>query len=138
MKRRKSRELAFKLLYALELSGDNSQSVIDSFSAVNSTSKEQDEKDRQSWDYAVQIFKWTLEASKVLDVELSKVISNWSLDRLSRVDKVLIYMACAEIQFGGVPHEVVINEVLEMSKSYGDKSSSSFINGVIDSWYKSR
>jgi N utilization substance protein B len=132
MNRRQSRELAFKLLYARELSGNEARQVLDSFASVSAKAE------LDNWDYAVQIFNWTIDGSKILDAELTKVISNWSLDRLSKVDKVLIYMACAEIQNGGAPHEVVINEVLEISKSYGDKSSSSFINGVIDSWYKSR
>lgn len=132
MNRRQSRELAFKLLYARELSGNEARQVLESFASVSAKAE------LDNWDYAVQIFNWTIDASNVLDAELSKVISNWSLDRLSKVDKVLIYMACAEIQNGGAPHEVVINEVLEISKSYGDKSSSSFINGVIDSWYKGR
>jgi N utilization substance protein B len=132
MNRRQSRELAFKLLYARELSGNEARQVLDSFASVSAKAE------LDNWDYAVQIFNWTIDGSKILDAELTKVISNWSLDRLSKVDKVRIYMACAEIQNGGAPHEVVINEVLEISKSYGDKSSSSFINGVIDSWYKSR
>jgi transcription antitermination protein NusB len=138
MKRRQSRELAFKLLYARELSGNEASSVLDSFASVNSDTTKAKKAKLESWDYAVQIFNWTIDASKELDIQLSKLISNWSLDRLSKVDKVLIYMACSEIQNQGAPYEVVIDEVLEISKSYGDKSSYSFINGVIDSWRKSR
>ena len=138
MKRRKSRELAFKLLYALELSGNDPMTVLNSFTSLKSPASDNQQEDSDIWDYAVQVYNWTVDLSSALDADLPSVISNWSLDRLSKVDKVLIYMACAEIQSAGAPYEVVINEVLEISKCYGDKSTPSFINGVIDSWYTKR
>jgi len=129
-KRRKSRELAFKLFYALELSGDSKASVMNRFSAVS------DSTDKEVNEYALSIFNWATEMTEELNTIMPDVISNWSMARVSKVDKSLIYLACAEIKKGGVPVNVVINEYVELAKAFGDKDAASFVNGVVDSWYK--
>ena len=129
-KRRKSRELAFKLFYALELSGASKSYVMDKFSAVS------DSTDKEVNDYALSIFNWATEMTEELNTAMPDVISNWSMARVSKVDKSLIYLACAEIKMGGVPVNVVINEYVELAKAFGDKDAASFVNGVVDSWYK--
>ena len=128
--RRKSRELAFKLFYALELSGDSKASVMNRFSAVS------DSTDKEINEYALSIFNWATEMTEELNTIMPDVISNWSMARVSKVDKSLIYLACAEIKKGGIPVNIVINEYVELAKAFGDKDAASFVNGVVDSWYK--
>ncbi|MFH1223048.1 MAG: transcription antitermination factor NusB [Pseudomonadota bacterium] len=130
MKRRKSRELAFEMFYALELSGEPREKVVERFSSTDKA------KDKEVLEYALQMFNWAVDSSDELSDELSSVIKNWSLDRLSKVDKSLIYLACAEIMNGGTPSTVVIDEFVEMAKTFGDANSPAFVNGVIDSWHK--
>lgn len=130
MKRRKSRELAFKLFYALELSGDSRASVLERFSAVS------DSEDKEVNEYALSLFNWATEMTEELNTVMPDIISNWSMARVSKVDKSLIYLACAEIKKGNVPVNVVINEYIELAKAFGDKDAPSFVNGVVDSWYK--
>jgi transcription antitermination protein NusB len=130
MKRRKSRELAFKLFYALELSGDSKASVLEKFSAVS------DSDDKEINNYALSLFNWATEMTEELNTVMPDVISNWSMARVSKVDKSLIYLACAEIKKGGVPVSVVMNEYIELAKAFGNEEAASFVNGVVDSWYK--
>jgi len=130
MKRRKSREIAFELFYAFELSGDTKEKVLQRFSSIKNGT------DKEIYDYAVQLFNWTVDSNEDLDREITKTVKNWSLDRLSKVDKSLIYLACTEIKKGGTPASVVINEFVELAKTFGDKNSPGFINGIIDSWHK--
>ena len=130
MKRRKSRELAFKLFYALELSGDSRASVLERFSAVT------DPEEKDVKEYALSLFNWATEMTEELNTVMPDIISNWSMARVSKVDKSLIYLACAEIKKGGVPVNVVMNEYIELAKAFGDKDAPSFVNGVVDLWYK--
>ena len=130
MKRRKSRELAFKLLYALELSGDSKVSVLEKFSAVASS------EDKEVYDYAIKLFDWATKMTEELNTVMPGIISNWSMSRVSKIDKSLIYLACAEIKLGGVPASVVMNEYIELAKAFGDKEAPSFVNGIVDSWSK--
>ena len=56
---------------------------------------------------------------------------NWSIDRISKIDKSLLMLAIYEIQYKEIPFKVVINEVVELAKKYGEETSASFINGVL-------
>ncbi len=132
MKRRQSRELALKFLYATEISGSKH---VDSVKRHASFEKG---IDPEVHDYALKIVNWTLDSYKELEGQLKLVIKNWSMDRLTKIDKTLIYMGCSEIKQGGQAPAVVINELVELAKQYGDKESPAFVNGVIDAWVKMR
>ena len=132
MKRRQSRELALKLLYATELSKSDSADSIKRHASFEKVI------DPEVHEYALKIVAWTLESYNELEKQLKLVIKNWSMDRLTKIDKTLIYMGCAEIKQGGQAPAVVINELVELAKQYGDKESASFVNGVIDAWVKMR
>ena len=56
---------------------------------------------------------------------------NWTIDRISKIDKALLILAIYEIQYKENPFKVVINEVVELAKKYGEDTSASFINGVL-------
>lgn len=132
MKRRQSRDLAFQLVYAMELSSESRESVLKRFSEISA------KMDSDENAYAVQLFDWTLEMTADLNDSLKPILQHWSLDRLSKVDKSLIYLGCSEIEMSQTPASVVIDEMVELAKIYGDKDSPSFVNGVIDSWRKKR
>ena len=68
--------------------------------------------------------------------EIIKQISNnlksdWKLERISKVNIALLKLAIYEMLYKNVPYKVVINEVVELAKRYGEDASSSFINGVL-------
>ena len=58
------------------------------------------------------------------------------LDRISKVNLVLLKLAIYEILYTEVPYKVAINEVIELSKKYGDETSPNFINGILASIVK--
>jgi transcription antitermination protein NusB len=123
-KRRKSREIALQMLYAKEVSGDSEY-------AVKTSGEETEIKE-----YAVQLYNWVMELLPGLDKELDDVISNWKLDRLSRIDINLIRLGCAEFKKSGLSLNIVADEIVELAKRFSDKESSDFVNGVLDSWAK--
>lgn len=128
-KRRKSREIAFQLLYARELSGVSGESVINEIRELNI------DTDSDVFEYSVQLFGWTVEEQEKIDAGIKEVVSNWSMDRISPIDKNLIRLGCAEMLKGGLAVGIVINEIIELAKEFGDKDSPVFVNGVLDSWY---
>lgn len=72
-----------------------------------------------------------------LDTESEKLIEdladNWELDRIAKMDVLLLKMAFAELQsFESIPTKVTINEYLEISKYYSTPKSNVFINGILD------
>jgi N utilization substance protein B len=60
-------------------------------------------------------------------------VSNWEMDRIALIDKLLLRMGiCELIYFEDIPPKVSINEVIEISKKFSTAGSAKFINGVLD------
>tara|TARA_B100001750_G_scaffold239388_1_gene247375 strand:+ start:1373 stop:1564 length:192 start_codon:yes stop_codon:yes gene_type:complete len=56
------------------------------------------------------------------------------MDQLSLVDRSLLRLAVFELViYGESPYRVVINEAVELAKSFGSENSSKFVNGVLGS-----
>lgn len=74
--------------------------------------------------------------------KLEKIISNslkkWTIDRLDKIDLTILLIGTYELKYiEETPQKVVINEAINLAKSFGSKDSKSFVNGVIDSIAKS-
>lgn len=55
----------------------------------------------------------------------------WDISRISKVNTALLKLATYEIVYAKLPYKVVVNEVVEIAKKYGDENSPSFINGIL-------
>lgn len=120
------RELTFKLLYSLEIQKSHEEEDIELYF---------EDMELDSNQVKEQIKEEVLEIENHND-ELIEQISNnlksdWKLDRISKVNISLLKLAIYEMLFKKVPYKVVINEVVELAKKYGEDTSSSFINGVL-------
>jgi N utilization substance protein B len=78
-----------------------------------------------------------LRKSIVLDKEnetlIDELTANWELDRIAKMDVILMKMAITELQiFNNIPTKVTLNEYIEISKFYSTPKSNGFINGVLD------
>lgn len=130
-KRRQSRELAFKLLYAMDLSGDDKSIVKGRFKSTFN------DVDKEVWEYAIKLFDKASDNINSLDSIISKLANNWSIDRISKIDKNILRLGISEINIKEVDFSIIINEFIEISKTFGDKDSHRFINGILDSYAKS-
>lgn len=64
---------------------------------------------------------------------IDQLTKNWELDRIARMDVILMKMAMTELQFfSSIPKKVTLNEYIEISKFYSTPRSNSFINGILD------
>ena len=76
--------------------------------------------------------KTILQSEKSMEL-ISKYTQNWDIDRIARLDTVLMKIAITEFtSFPSIPVKVTINEYLEISKNYSTEKSRVFINGILD------
>lgn len=69
-----------------------------------------------------------------IDSLIEENLTNWSLQRLLRIDLAILRVAVNEMCFTNLaPTGVVINESVELAKEYSDENSYRFINGVLSS-----
>ena len=73
-----------------------------------------------------------------LDNLANKYLNKWTIDRLGNTDQSIIRMAIYELLYTNTPDVVVINEAIELAKSYSDDDVKNMINGVLDKIYKNK
>ena len=132
--RRKSRELAFQTLYALFMQEEIGELEEERIEALKKELISDRNVKKSVVQYAESLFTITKENSLEINKILSETADNWDVERFSKVDKSLLHLAVAELlYFPEVPVKVVINEALEMARSFSSDESVSFINGILDS-----
>lgn len=68
-----------------------------------------------------------------IDKMIESTSSNWSLKRISYVDRAILRMAIGEmLGIPDVPYKVSISEAVEIAKEYSTEDSGSFVNGILD------
>ena len=77
-------------------------------------------------------------SAKQLDECIAPIAPEWPLSQIAAVDREILRMAAYELkEFGDfVPPKVVINEAVELAKSFGSENSSRFINGVLGTLWR--
>lgn len=64
---------------------------------------------------------------------IDELTMNWELDRIAKMDIILLKMAITELKVhSSIPKKVTLNEYIEISKFYSTPKSQVFINGILD------
>lgn len=133
MQRSAMRELAFKLVYEIEMQKEMNNDQFEIFIENNEITNE------KVINYLENIVKGLKENSE----EINRLITtnlkdNWSLNRISKINLSLIKIAIYEMVYNELPYKVAINEVVELAKKYADDSAPVFINGILASVVKEK
>ena len=84
----------------------------------------------------IDLYYESMKRAEQFDEFIQSKAENWELDRIARLDRILMHMAiCEMLNFEEIPVKVTINEYLELAKTYSTPKSSKFINGILDSLY---
>ncbi len=129
MTRSEGRNLAFELLYSLEIQKvekEEQEEQIQLFLQENTI----EEKN------VVEYIKQTINGITLEKAEIEKMISQnlkekWDINRISKVNLALLKLGIYEMLYSKLPYKVVVNEVVELAKKYGEDSSPSFVNGIL-------
>jgi len=75
----------------------------------------------------------TIEKNKENDELVDSLTQNWELERIAKMDFILLKMALTELtEHSSIPKKVTLNEYIEISKFYSTPKSQMFINGILD------
>jgi transcription antitermination protein NusB len=68
-----------------------------------------------------------------IDKAIKEFSTNWTLERMARVDLAILRLAAYELLFcPSVPGSVIINEAIEIGKRFGAQETPAFVNGILD------
>jgi len=130
--RHRAREIVLQALYALEMSGESKSDSLNDFSSEDKLSDE-------TLRFALELYHLVRENGPGADKEIVKLSEHWRIERIAMVDRLIIRMAIVELEkCPDVPIRVVLNEAIELAKSFSTGDSSSFVNGILDKFVRNR
>ena len=125
--RRKARESAMQALFFMDLRGDFSVETFSRFCA--SFAPKPDVRP-----FFMHLVEGVLQHRDRIDALIQSASENWSLDRMSGVDRNVMRIAVFEmLSCEEIPAKVSINEAVDIGKKFGTEESGAFINGIVDS-----
>ena len=128
--RRQAREIALRVLYALEISENSLNLVLKEL-------KEYEQPNEELAHFIEHLVRKTYEKRKENDGLIRTRSANWKFERIAVIDRIIMRIAISEfLHFSDIPPKVSIDEAIELAKRYSTEKSSSYINGVLDGVYE--
>ncbi len=123
--RTKARRAAVQALYQAQVNNEAPQK--DALEFV--TAEYADKIDRK---YFTTLIEGTIKHQQAIDAELAQAVDR-SLDSVDPVEVSVLRLAVFEfMHLPEIPYRVVLNEAVELAKSFGGEQGHKYVNGVLD------
>lgn len=83
-------------------------------------------------EFAEALFDGVRQEQASLDAMISAALTNWRLERVALIDRLILRLAAFELKRASDPPAVVIDEAVELARRFGGDDSVRFVNGVVD------
>lgn len=127
--RNEVREIALRIIYKINIFDDANV-----YYDVDDLIKEEEKIEN---DFINSLVNGVIEKRDELTSIVNKYMSDWTLNRLNKVDQALFLLSSYELKYLDTPSIVSINEWVEISKKYSDEKITKMLNGVLDNIYHS-
>jgi transcription antitermination protein NusB len=132
--RRRAREAALQMLYQAEVGRAGAHESIATFWPSIDPDGEVDEDLRT---FANSLVTDTLQRVEAIDPLVAAHARNWRLERMAVIDRLILRLAATELQtHPETPAKVIINEAIELARTFSGEDAVPFINGVLDAMSK--
>ncbi len=127
--RSKAREIAFKILFALDVGKNSLPDVVTVFQYESPV----------AMDYALKLVNGTVQNLAKIDDQIIALLENWDFKRVTAPDREILRLALYEIDYvNDVEDGLVVFETVEIAKKYGTENSKDFVNGVLRSYLRKK
>lgn len=131
--RHQARERAVQWLYQWELSGFDLDDVLSREHQVDAHALD---RERDAW--AVGLVRGTAREMHRIDPLITQHATNWRIERMAVVDRVILRLGVYELlqAAADTPAAVVIDEAVELARTFSADQAVPFINGVLDAVHR--
>ena len=127
----KFREAVFQILYSHEFADEKEEIISFMMHELKTTKKAMQE--------AMTKVGLIQEKLSEIDPLIAATSSEYSFDRISRVEKTILRLALFELLFESkTPAKVAIAEAVRLCRKFGTPESSHFVNAILDAIYKAK
>jgi N utilization substance protein B len=131
--RHQAREAALRSLYFWEIGQTDPARALETYFEVH-----QPDASEAVREFAQTLVLGTAADVASLDALIQKHSEHWRLDRLAVIDRLILRLGAWELQHAGdTPQAVILNEALELARTFSTDDAVRFVNGVLDSIRKS-
>jgi len=132
-KRTHARTEAFKLIFQAETNSDDMEFLFEQMLETCPVAID-------NIDYIKACVLGVIEKKEELENDISQnLTSGWKIERIPKVALCVLKLAIFEIKYvEDVPERVAVNEAVELEKKYDEPDHSSFVNGVLGGFLRSR
>jgi transcription antitermination protein NusB len=123
--RHKSREFALQMLFEWDLGRQSVQQIEGNF--WKSAKAAEDTRA-----FASRLFEGALAQAESNDKLITGFLENWRFERVAAIDRCILRLALYELRAGTAPVAVVLNEAVELAKTFSTSDAPAFLNGVLD------
>lgn len=133
-KKSSARLFAVQILFEMEINGKKINNILErltdeyliEISRLNKTEK-------ADKNHLIKILKGVTKNQKDIDLNINDNLIGWSLSRIDSVSRAILRSALYELrECNDIPVKVIINEYIEISKSFFEGDEPNFINGILD------
>ena len=125
--RRRSREAALQVLYAIDVAGGRDPAA-DAFE----TAAAHFEVAAGARPFAEELVNGVVAKRMELDALIATHSTHWRVSRMAAVDRNVLRLAVYELCNTSTPAAVVIDEAIGLARRFGEDRSPSFVNGILD------
>ena len=126
----RAREAALQMLYQCEVGGAGAEESIVTYWPSSDAAGAVGEPLRE---FANRLVRGTLDRREAIDAMLTAHAQNWRLERMNVIDRLVLRLAVFEmLSEPETPSKVIINEALELARSFSGETAVGFVNGVLD------
>jgi N utilization substance protein B len=126
--RRHAREWALQSVYLAGIADTSVDDALDTLADVEDLPQLKKERD-----LAEALARSALERAESWDETIRPALTNWRLERLALIDRLILRLAVVELnERPQKPYRVILNEYIEIAKDFGSKETARFVNGVLD------
>jgi N utilization substance protein B len=124
--RRRAREIALQALYTWQLAGGGAREILEQAKSLEGY-------DRCDQTLAEALVGGVMGRAAELEALLLPCVSGRSFGQLSPVERAILYLGALElVAHPETPFKVVMNEAIELGKSFGGAEGYRFVNGVLE------
>ena len=128
--RHRARQAAVQMLYQWEMGQHDIEEVLRTFWEANLPGLEGAPEAVRT--FAEELVRLTIANIEKIDPIISDTAEHWRLSRIAALDRIILRLAISEFLDGSTPRNVVINEALELAKTFSGNESVKFVNGILD------
>jgi len=130
-RRHRAREAALQILYQWEVGKTEVDQAIETFFEFQWADATPPEDVLR--EFSASLAWDTVRRLDEVDALIADSAENWRPERMAVIDRLILRMAvCEFVRDKGTPHAVVINEALELARTFSTEDAVKFINGMLD------